>query len=448
MKKFAIIFLSFIILLSPCAMAARQPLLKGHSRLSLPRILLKASVRHGLAKSCSDPMTMPLMIQDSSVLYDFSKKIYVPGELITVTYSGSGHLASLVQIVADDSIAQNIYGASWKTIYYSNPGGDIDSVIDQTFGDSGWTNHDKLTISPPISDAYLAIDRPQGTGFGLFCQNGALYFHMSSMDGYYWNTDVKTWSRSGRDTVSIVSPGILARTDLQWNEGTNSFESNYCDSFFTQGGNNIVKAIETNFNDSMKYICTGTYDSAGNEIEESQTSMVWDDTSGLWALNSKIKYMQTYDTKGVLASSVLQDSSSDHWTPIDSCIKIMYRYTYDNSGIIVSRIDSTWYSDDNITREIHYFKYQNIASRTPPRPFLAPAFRPSAIVLADGTVTTDSPVSISVFDLCGRSICTVRAHSHMFLWTWCKNNGIAVGKGVYAAKIMETGKSYPVWNAP
>jgi hypothetical protein len=331
-------------------------------------------------------------------------------------------------------------------MYYTNVDGTIDSVIDQTFGDSGWINHDKLTVLPPISDAFLAIDKPQGTGFGLFCQSGALYFHMSSMDGYYWNTVLKTWSRSGRDTVAVVSPGIRARTDLQWNGETNSFETNYCDSFFTEGGNNIVKAIETNFKDSMKYVCTGTYDSAGNELEESQISMVWDNAGKVWALSSKIRYLQTYDTNGALLSSLLQDSSFGHWTVVDSCMKILYRYTYDNSGVIVSRIDSTWYSHDNITREIHYFKYQNVTSGRRPGPFLAPAFHPSATVFADGTVTTDSPVSISVVDLCGRSICTVRAHSHMSLWGWCKNNGIAVGKGVYAAKIRETGQSYPVWH--
>jgi len=446
MKKCALIFLSFVFLLAHFAEATHQPLLKNHSRLSLTRLFPKVSARPGLAKSCSNLATLPRMIQDSSVVYDFSKKVYAPGEVITVSYSASGHLVSLVQMVADDSIAQNIYGASWKTTYYSNTGGDIDSLVDQAYGDSGWTNYDKMQIVPPLSDAYLAIDRPQGAGFGLFCTGGSLYFHVSSLDGQNWYAAGKTWYNTGRDTVAVIAPGIVVRTDQSWVLQSSSYVTDYCDSFFTEGGKNIVKAIETNYNDSMKYICIGVYDSAGNELEESQTSMAWDNGTGSWSYDSKLRYTQTYDTNGALLTSVVQDSSNGHWTPADSCNKIIYRYTYDNGGAIVSRVDSTWYSDDNISKEIHYFKYQASPIKTVPGHSFAAARFTGAHISQNGMVRTDSPVFVSVFDLSGRSICTVPVEgSNLSLWDWCKSHGISVGKGVYAARIRETGRSYPVW---
>jgi hypothetical protein len=444
MNKIIISFLSLVLLLPPCAIAARHSLHKGNPHLSLPRLVFKPNAGPGLAKTASS-QTVPRMIQDSSIVYDFSNRTYVPGELITVTYSGSGHLVSLVQLVADDSIAQNIYGASWKTTYYTDPSGGIDSLLDQSYGDSGWTDYDEVHISPPISDAFLSIDGPQGAGFGLFCSSGAIYFHLSSLDGENWNVAAQTWARSGRDTITVAGPDTAVRIDQQWNPVSASYQTVYSDSFFMAGGA-IVKAVETNFSDSMKYICIGAYDSAGNETQESQTSLAWDVGAGAWSYSSKLRYSQTYNDNGELTSSVDQDSSDGRWTPPDSCPKIIYRYAHDSSGGIVSRTDSTWYSNDYVSKEIHYFKYGAFSVGTIPGKFSNALHGRIAHIRQNGTVETGSPVSISVFDLSGRTICTLRADSQLSLWTWCKNHGVPVGKGVYAAKIRETNRSSLVWH--
>ncbi len=443
MKRMTIFFLSCVLLLPSFALASRHSLHKSHSRLSQPRLLLRTIQGISLAKTGSSTSTAVRMIQDSSVVYDSSSKAYVPGELITVNYSQSGHLVSLVQIVADDSIAQNIYGSTWKTMYYADLAGNIDSLVDLSYGDNGWANSDMVHISPGISDALLSIDGPQGTGMGLFCNSGEVYFHLSSLDGDYWDIAAQTWAKSGRDTITLAARDTAVRVDQQWDPASASYQTVYSDSFF-KAGSNIATAIETNFSDSMRYVCSGTYDAAGDEIEESQTSLFWNADSSKWSFSSKIRYVQAFDSNQALQNCVVQDSSNGVWTPLDSCSKIVYRYSRDSSGAIVSRTDSTWYSGGDIVREIHYFKYGAFSTGTLFGQAARPSVCPRARIFGNGMVKTTAPVSISICDLCGKIICTLRADSQMSLWGWCAGHGIRVGKGVYAARIRETNASFMV----
>jgi hypothetical protein len=386
--------------------------------------------------------TVTRVIKDSSNIFDFSNGEYVGGRIIDYTYTDNGHISSFGQHIADNKVVKLKYwGKSSITFNIDNNGNIYDYNILYGQNDS-WKIGYKFFINPYVNDSILFIPRHIGITeyYHFCCELMYMYLYISSFTQYTLDTSNNTWPITARDTVIINNSDSVVVLEQTFDSVNNVFKTKYIDNLFIKNSH-IVKIISKDFSsDTIKAVCYGTYDNNGNETEETRIDSYWNDSLLSWEIIDKIKYIRTYNSYGDIIKSVKQDST-DHWIPIDSCNKWIYSYNYDNNNYVSTRTDSLWTRDDSI-KENHFFTYQAFSSSVLPQQDAKNVSNESITISHNGTIKTTAPVSIDVYSISGKRIYETNMSASGSLWTSCERRGIAIGKGMYVAKIKGGISSY------
>jgi hypothetical protein len=317
-----------------------------------------------LSKSMSSPSIITRMVRDSVAIYDYIKGAYMPGAVLTYTYSNNGFITSLEQDILNDSLASEASFINVKNLFSTDASGNITETIVQIWSNNKWNNSDKEMETPYLSHSYTA----NGYYHYSTCQSVGFFCTVSQSD-QQWDTLTNKWTNYIRDTLIIKTNNMAVVLFQTWDAVKNSFITKQLDSIFFSE-NHVNKAIITNYfdSDTTKSVYSGIYNENGDEIEDTQLFYTWNSQSTNWEYYCKIKHFQSYDSHGNLIQAIEQDSI-DHLVPLDSCGKFIFAYTYDNSGNIITRVDSiNWH--DFSPKQIHFYKYQTFPLAAMPNKML------------------------------------------------------------------------------
>jgi hypothetical protein len=440
-RAIIVVFFAAVFVLAGNVCAFKTPNYKRNWYSSL-HLGGQSHIQSGLRKTASSPAVVSRIIQDSNTTYTFSTGLYAPSSVTRYQYTDNGQIRS-VNFQGLDALPNTFYN-NYSISFTDDGNGNLTTDTLRYGRDISSSFGYAYQFNPPLSDSLAPYNDAGGTGYILNCQSIRVFLYLSILNVQVKDSGKTNWRIAGRDTVLSRKSDLIVFVDQDWDTVSRSFATVTLDSLFLSSAR-VVKVVEYSYSyDTMKTVYSGVYDSTGKEIEETVLSFSWDNSAMAWLPSITWKYVQTFNDHGDLVLSVQQDST-DHWVPIDSCDKYLYTYSYDSTGLIQSRVDSTWLAYGAPTKGIHYFTYQTFLSAIFPRQFRDNPGSNGAKLYSNGMIKTKTPVSVSLYTISGRRIATLPVTASISLWECCKNNGIRVGKGVYLAKVRGVNATFAVW---
>jgi len=428
---------AIIVLCTATGVLSEQAPIRAMLRSALTRSYAMPRGHFSANKFHADQTTVTRMVRDSMTFFNDATRSFVPGGILSVSYSSDGRPESETQIVLNDSLAALRGFDNSKTLYNSDQQGHITTVTEQTQSNGAWINVTKYEYTPYINMPTDQNGYTSGNGFGVMCKGYSYYIPVQTAENPRWDRSSNKWINFSKMTFSSESNGTKTCTTLQWDTVSSAYDTVGSDIFFISG-NLVTKTIMSISYQTLAFdmYAYATYDPSGNETEELQRAETFMGTySG--------KIIQTFDSRNNLLSSIQQDSL-DGWVSLDSCPKMLYTYAYDNAGLVVSRKDSSWYSDDSITVEKHFFTYQTFSAAI--HPTLSSAAAKNLFISHCGMVRTSAPVSIDLYSLSGKHVGCASMSASGSLWKALRGGSVALSKGMYFAKIQGMPKSFAVRN--
>jgi hypothetical protein len=436
MKKGQCITVSFAILLA-AATTFSFPIQKKHG-FSFRMVPLSAMAAQ-TPKSAGGVVTH--LVLDSAV--DEEKGSI---SIIKAFYNEKGRLDSSL------TMGDQFFSSKWRTAFFFNAIGTMDSMLQQSWGDGDWVNETKWFFTLPMSQYYFSSSfdgLSEGHGVTMYSDFSFL-LSMTAGYGKEWDSIGREWRYYGKDTLISIENDKKSYHYYEWDTISNSWQISELDTITILNGK-TKQAIENYRFDSTwyRYRHSYLYDQHDKVIEYDQEKL--DISNQSWEFYSKQKYTLTYNDHNHLTSSRIQewDSFSDTWTPIDSGSYGFYSYTYDSSGNVIKRIDSTMnYWNDEPSKITHYFQYQTFSSPVVPRRVSKSNLQQPVIVSSDGKIKLqpliDKNLSAALYTLSGRSICRIPLHSDLCLNDYSAQKGIHLGNGIFLLRIKSDKTGQPI----